>query len=136
VAAGRRKKADDVLVLALACGASPEGAAQKSGLSLRTVYRRLAEPAFRQRVDQVRAEMERRLAGMFTATGMTSLKTFTTLQESASSEAVRLGAARAIIELGCKLRQSVEMNERMAALEARLEALGAELDTPAGAEAP
>jgi hypothetical protein len=136
VAAGRRKKADDVLVLALACGASPEGAAQKSGLGLRTVYRRLAEPAFRQRVDQVRAEMERRLAGMFTATGMTSLKTFTTLQESASSEAVRLGAARAIIELGCKLRQSVEMNERMAALEARLEALGAELDTPAGAEAP
>jgi hypothetical protein len=136
VAAGRKKKADDGLVLALACGASPEGAAQKTGLSLRTVYRRLAEPMFRQRVEQVRAEMVRRTAGMFTAAGMGALKTFTTLQESASSEAVRLGAARAIIELGCKLRQAVEMNERMAALEARLEALCGESEPSEGAQAP
>jgi hypothetical protein len=136
VAAGRKKKADDGLVLALACGASPEGAAQKSGLSLRTVYRRLAEPAFRQQVNQVRAEMVRRAAGLFTAAGMAAIKTFTTLQESATSEAVRLGAARAIIELGCKLRETVEMTERMAALEARLEALWVEPDPPEGAKAP
>jgi hypothetical protein len=136
VAAGRKKKADDGLVLALACGASPEGAAQKSGLSLRTVYRRLAEPAFRQQVNQVRAEMVRRAAGMFTAAGMAAIKTFTTLQESATSEAVRLGAARAIIELGCKLRETVEMTERMAALEARLEAWWVEPDPPEGAKAP
>ena len=136
MASGRKKKADDGLVLALACGASPEGAAQKTGLSLRTVYRRLAEPMFLQRVEQVRAEMARRTAGMFTAAGMGALKTFTTLQESASSEAVRLGAARAIIELGCKLRQAVEMNERMAALEARLEALCGESEPLEGAQAP
>jgi hypothetical protein len=136
VASGRKKKADDGLVLALACGASPEGAAQKTGLSLRTVYRRLAEPAFRQRVEQARAEMVRRAAGLFTAAGLAALKTFTTLQESASSEAVRLGAARAIIELGCKLRQAVEMNERMAALEARLEALCGESEPSEGAQAP
>ena len=136
MASGRKKKADDGLVLALACGASPEGAAQKTGLSLRTVYRRLAEPAFRRQVEQVRAEMVRRTAGMFTAAGLAALKTFTTLQESASSEAVRLGAARAIIELGCKLRQAVEMNERMAALEARLEALCGESEPSEGAQAP
>jgi hypothetical protein len=123
MAAGRKKKADEGLVLALACGATPEGAAQKSGLSLRTVYRRLAQPAFRQRVDQARAEMVRRASGLFTAAGMAAIKTLTTLQESASSEAVRLGAARAIIELGCKLRQTAEVNERMSAVEARLEAL-------------
>jgi hypothetical protein len=57
---------------------------------------------------------------------MASLKTFTTLQESATSEAVRLGAARAIIELGCKLREAVELTERLAALEARLESWLAE----------
>jgi hypothetical protein len=135
MAAGRKKKADEGLVLALACGATPEGAAQKSGLSLRTVYRRLAQPEFRQRVDQVRAEMVRRVAGLFTAAAMASIKTFTTLQESACSEAVRLGAARAIIELGCKLRQAVELNERVAALEARLEALWSGSDTSEGAEA-
>jgi hypothetical protein len=138
MAAGRKKKADEGLVLALACGATPEGAAHKTGLSLRTVYRRLAQSAFRQRIDQARAEMVRRAAGLFTAAGMAAFKTFTSLQESASSEAVRLGAARAIIELGCKLRQAVEINERIAAVEARLEALcaGGESDdigqAPAG----
>ncbi len=130
--AGRNKKADAGLVLALACGASAENAAQKAGVSVRTVYRRLAEPAFRAEVDGVRAEMVRRTAGMLTAAGVASLKTFTTLQESAVSESVRLGAARAIIELGCKLRESVELTERLAALEARLEQwLGG---TPGGSE--
>ena len=126
MAVGRRKKGNAELVLALACGATPESAAQKAGLSLRTVYRRLAQPLFREQVHQVRTEMVRRAAGLFTAAGMASLKTFTTLQESASSEAVRLGAARAIIELGCKLRETVELTERLAALEARLESWLAE----------
>ena len=55
--AGRRRKADADLILALACGATPEHAAQKAGLGLRTVYRRLAEPRFRARVDAVRADI-------------------------------------------------------------------------------
>jgi hypothetical protein len=110
-------------LLALACGATPESAAQKAAFSLRTVYRRLAEPAFGARVREARAEMVRRVAGMLTAAGIGSIKTFTTLQESAVSESVRLGAARAIIELGCKVRESVELTERLTAVEARLEAL-------------
>jgi hypothetical protein len=121
--ADRRRKADAELILALACGATPENAAQRAGFGLRTVYRRLAEPAFRAQVNQLRAEMARRLAGMLTAAGMGAIKTFTTLQESAVSESVRLGAARAIMEWGCKMRESVELMERMAAVEARLESL-------------
>ena len=121
--AGRRRKADADLILALACGATPENAAQKAGFGLRTVYRRLAEPAFRACVNEVRAEMVRRVAGMLTAASIGSIKTFTTLQEAAVSESVRLGAARAIIELGCKMRESVELTERMAAVEARLDSL-------------
>ena len=123
MAAGRKKKADGELVLALACGASPESAALKSGLSPRTVYRRLADPAFRERVNQVRADLARRAAAMLTAAGLGAVQTLTTLQESASSESVRLGAARAVLELGCKLRDVVELAERVAALEARLHAL-------------
>jgi hypothetical protein len=123
VAVGRKKKADAALVVALACGASPESAAQKAGLSVRTVYRRQADPAFRAQVNEVRADMVRRAASLFTAASMPAIKTITTLQESANSEAVRLGAARAIIELGCKLRETVELMERLAALEARLESL-------------
>src|SRR5262249_1425823 len=109
--------------MALACGASPENAAQKAGLSLRTVYRRLAEPAFRAQVQQVRAEIVQRAASMVSAAGLSAIRTLTTLQESAASEAVRLGAARATLELGCKLRQTVELTERVESLEARLEML-------------
>jgi hypothetical protein len=67
---------------------------------------------------------------MFTAAGMAAIKTLTTLQESALSEAVRLGAARATIELGCKLRETAEWSERLAALEGRLEALLGGPDRP------
>jgi hypothetical protein len=121
--AGRRKKADTGLVLALACGATPESAAQKASVSLRTVYRRLADPSFRAQIQEVRADMVRRMSGMLTAAGVGALKTFAMLQESATSESVRLGAARAVIEMGCKLRESVEFMERLEALEARLEQL-------------
>jgi hypothetical protein len=123
MSAGRKRKGDTELVLALACGATPENAAQKTGLSRRTVYRRLSEPAFAAQVNAMRADMVRRSAGMFTAAGMAAIKTLTTLQESANSEAVRLGAARATIELGCKLRETVEWTERVAALERHLESL-------------
>jgi hypothetical protein len=118
--AGRKRKTDAALVVALACGASAEGAAQKAGVSLRTVYRRLAEPDFRAQVEEARTEMTARAVGMLSAASLASVKTFVTLQESAASEAVRLGAARSVIELGCKLRESVELARRMAALEARL----------------
>ena len=122
MARGRRKKADTGLIVSLACGMSVETAAQKAGMSVRTVYRRLADPEFQAQVNEVRADMQRRAAAMLTAAAMAAIKTFTTLQESAQSESVRLGAARSIIELGCKLREIVEFTERLAKLEARMAA--------------
>ena len=38
---------------------------------------------------------------------------------NADSESVRLGAARSLLELGVKLRESVELEERLAELERR-----------------
>jgi hypothetical protein len=109
--------------MALACGASAENAAQKVGLSRRTVYRRLAEPAFCAQVRQACAEIVRRAAGMVSAAGLSAIKTLNNLQESAASESVRLGAARALLELGCKLREDVELTERLGAVETQLENL-------------
>jgi hypothetical protein len=53
-ARGRRKKADTGLIVSLACGTSVETAAQKAGMSVRTVYRRLADPEFVAQVNEVR----------------------------------------------------------------------------------
>jgi hypothetical protein len=133
VAAGRRRKADAALALALACGATPESAAQKADVSLRTAYRRLADAAFRAQVDEVRAEVMRRSTDMFTAAGLSAIKTLMTLQDSAESESVRLGAARAVIELGCKLREKTETTARIAALEGEFETLLGEADRLADA---
>jgi hypothetical protein len=120
---GRRKKAETELVLALACGATPEQAAQKAGVSVRTVYRRLTEAAFRAQVRDLRAGMLERTAAMLTAAGVVSVKTLTKLQESAVSESVRLGAARSTLQLGGKMRESVDFDERLTALEARSQGL-------------
>jgi hypothetical protein len=135
MARGRRKKADTGLIVSLACGASVEAAAQKADMSVRTVYRRLADPQFQAQVNEVRADMLRRAAAMLTAAGMAAIKTFTTLQESAQSESVRLGAARSIIELGCKLREMVEITERLAQLEARMETASTDEGIPARQQA-
>jgi hypothetical protein len=123
VSSGRKRKACAELTLALACGASPEVAAQKSGVSPRTVHRRLADPAFRAGVERLRTEMLQRAVSMSGAASLAAVKTLTALQESAKSESVRLGAARALVDLNCKLRQTAEQQARIEALETQLRQL-------------
>jgi hypothetical protein len=63
--------------------------------------------------------MVKRAAGMLTAASMESVKTLLALQETKVPPAVRLGAARSVLELGTRLRESAELHERMDALERR-----------------
>jgi hypothetical protein len=114
-----RENAEAALLLALACGATVENAARAAGVSPRTAHRRLADPAFRQRLHQVRGAMVERTAGMLTAAAGEAVKTLLALQQETTPAAVRLGAARAILELGTKLREAAELEARLAALEAQ-----------------
>jgi len=112
-----RRQADELLLMALACGATVEAAARKANVSVPTVYRRLQDPEFTQRLTKLRAEMVQRTAGSLTAAGMEAIKTLLALLQASYSGSVRLGAARAVLELGVRLRESVELEERIAALE-------------------
>ena len=114
-----RKKEDESLVLALACGATVEAAARQCKLHERTVYRRMEDPAFRARVQEARGEMVRRSAGMLTAAAGESVRTLLALQRDPTPPAVRLGAARAVLELGIKVRELADLEARIAALEAQ-----------------
>src|SRR5262245_27802022 len=118
-----RKKADTALLLALACGATVEGAARQCRLSERTVYRRLRDPEFRRRLQAVRADMVQRTAGALTAAAAEAVRTLLSLQGPSEPPAVRLGAARAILEIGVKLREAAELEARVAALEQQLHAV-------------
>lgn len=117
--AEQRKKNEDALLLALACGATVEAAARQCGLTDRTIYRRLSEPAFKDRLQALRTDMVARAAGMMTAAAGEAVRTLLQLQKDAPAT-VRLGAARAALELGMKLREVADLEARMAALEARL----------------
>ncbi|MBI1900953.1 MAG: hypothetical protein HYS13_07565 [Planctomycetia bacterium] len=115
-----RQNADEQLLLSLACGASAENAARKAGVCERTVYRRLDDPEFQRRLRKLKTEILQRGVAMITAAQLDAVRTLVELQGHAQAESVRLGAARAILEMGAKLRETVELEERMAALEERL----------------
>jgi hypothetical protein len=109
----------DALALALASGQTITEAAASADLSRRTATRRVAEPDFRRRVAELRAGMVARALGKM-ADGMTAAADTLRALLDAEGESVRLGAARSILELGNKLRESVELEQRLADLEQRL----------------
>ena len=112
---GRRKR-DDALVLALACGQTIRDAARAADIGERTATRRMSDPAFRQRVEKLRSDMVCRALGKM-ADGMADAADKLRQLLAAKSEAVQLGACRALLELGVKLRESVELEQRLIALE-------------------
>jgi hypothetical protein len=116
-----KKKADAILVMTLACGATVEAAAAKAGVAEATVYRRLSNPEFKRRVDTAQAEMIGRTMAMLTASAGEAVKTLLALMREDVQAPVRLGAARATLEIGMKLREVHDMQARIAALEAELQ---------------
>jgi hypothetical protein len=113
---GRRKR-DDALAVALAAGQTLRDAAAAAGIGERTATRRWADPDFRRRVAELRADMVSRATGRM-GDGMAEAADVLRALLKADSQSVRLGACRAMLELGVKLRDSVELEQRIAALEA------------------
>jgi hypothetical protein len=120
MARSNNSRVNEVLLAALACGASQEKAAQQAGVSRSTVQRRLADAAFRRQLDAFRADLVQRTAATLTAAGLEFVKTLVGLTGAGNPPATRLGAARTGLELGAKFRELTSLEERMAALEERV----------------
>ena len=120
----RRGRADGVLVAELARGATYKAAAETAGVSESTARRRMDDPAFRQQVAAVRTEMLGAAIGRLTDALAGSAATLAELATTASSESVRLYAARATLEMTIRLRESLEFSERLDRLEAAAAAKG------------
>ena len=112
--------AEETLLMSLACGSTVETAAIKSGRSTRTVYRRLEDPEFRRHLQKYRLEMRKRACGMLAAGTMEAAKTLISLLGSGHSSTARLGSARAVLDLGLKLNQAIELEDRMTKIEERM----------------
>ena len=94
-----RRGRDPLIVAALAGGATYAQAAETAGVSPATVYRRMADPAFRADVAGERFQVVESIKGRLVTAGPAAVQTLDELASGATSETVRLGAARAILEL-------------------------------------
>lgn len=119
---GDRRNADTVLITALAGGASVAAAAEQAGVSERTVWRRLQDDDFRRRLDEARQQTLQTAVDYLGKASTAAAATLATLLGKEYPPTVRLGAARAILEVGTQLRKAGEYEERIAALEAALAA--------------
>jgi hypothetical protein len=117
-----RHNADDQLLLLLACGATLESAARQAGVSLRTANRRAGDPEFQRKITALRWDMVQRAVGMVTAAMAESVKTLIVLQKETVPHSSRLGAARTMLEIGLKLREQNDLEQRLATLEAQVAA--------------
>jgi hypothetical protein len=115
-----KRNRDTELILALAMGATIASAARQARVTERTVYRRLEDAAFRQKVIEMRHDMVQRSSGMMCASSVEACKTLLGLLGSANPATVRLGAARAILEIGIRIREEVDLVERVVELERRM----------------
>jgi hypothetical protein len=116
VAHGGRKNADSALMIALVAGKTVAEAAVTAGVAERTVYRRLADADFCRRMAELRREMLRTVLDRM-VNGMTAAVDRLLALLHAENESVCLGAARSIFELANKLREYVDLEVRITALE-------------------
>ncbi len=107
------------LVALIASGRTQKDAAKETGIPLRTVARRCADPEFRAEVESARREFLDRALG--------TLSDSTTAAASALAELckhrspwVRLNAGRALLEHATRLREHVALADRIAEVEAML----------------
>lgn len=112
----RKSKGDALLIAMLASGSTIKDAANSAGVSERTARRRLDDPGFCQRVNEAQAALVGQATGVLAA-GMTeAAETLKSLLQ-AQSERTRLSAARAILWLGLKVRETAELEARLLEIE-------------------
>ena len=111
-----RNRGDELLLGALAAGSPVEQAARAAGLSTRTAYRRLADPAFRARLARARDTLIETALGELVDSASEAVATLRALLQ-AEDERVRLGAAKATLEQLLRLRETLTLGQRLATLE-------------------
>jgi hypothetical protein len=113
------KNKDVLLATAIAAGATATAAAQQLNLSLSTVQRRMAEQSFRRLVADLRAEMVASALGRMTDNLTRGAEAVAELLNSPEPH-IRLRAARLLFHTSMRLRDVVDVDERIHELEAEV----------------
>ena len=118
----KRQKSEQTLLESIARGESQTTSATLAGVSRSTVRRRLGDPEFRQQVEKFREEMLDATAGRLAASATKAVETLDGLLDADSPPAVRLAAARSVIEFSFKSREVLSWEKRLADLESSVKA--------------
>ena len=115
-----RHDQDDVIVEALARGECQTAVAKLAGCSATTIRRRLENPEFRNQIERFRETMLDSAAGQLGAILNKAVATLEGLLVKSTPPAVRLAAAKSVIELTIRTREVLSWEKRIAELESRL----------------
>ena len=113
-----KENVNSALLAVLATGATIERAATDTGLSPRTISRRLRNPKFRAALDRIKDAVLGQVISKLTDASARATDTLTALLDC-DSPATRLGAARTILELSVSMRSTIEFSARLTALESK-----------------
>ncbi len=116
----KSRRGDRVLISVLARGETVARAAIEAGVSERTVYRRLAEPEFKGEVARIRGVLMDQAGGRLVASADAAIQCLQDLL-TADGETVRLGAARALLDLSLRVREAAEFEQRLQTVELAME---------------
>ena len=118
MAGGDRKNANSQLLAALATGSTVREASELTGVSQRTISRRLKDSKFKAALDQRKDQI---LTAAVAKLSNASTMAVDTLRElmTCDTNSVRLGAARSILELSVSMRTAMDFADRIAVLEGK-----------------
>jgi len=107
----------------LASGHTVVATAKATKVGERTIFRWLQEPSFKAQIDELRAQAWERAAAFLGTASTSAAATLVKLLDDPNVW-IRLSSARAILEMGARLHESTEVEQRFAEVESRLNIRG------------
>lgn len=114
---GKRQNSDELLIVHLAARKTITETAKLTGISVRTIHRRLEDADFEQRILVRQDEMVNRTIDKLCDASTKAVRTAVKLLDD-PNPSIRLRAVRTILEFGLKLKLQQEILQRTEALEA------------------
>lgn len=111
------RRGENAVILALAQGCSTDEAGRAGGVTGRTVRRWLQDPSFAARVNEVRVQILDRAVGGLVDASTEAVRVLRELMAGSKSDNVRMRAALGILDAVVTMRESLELERRIAALE-------------------
>ena len=118
-ATSRRAAQDEILIAGLASGLSYEEAGKAAGCVGRTVARRMEDAEFARRVASRRGEHVLAVAGQLTALSAEAVEVIRGCMQDGSAR-TRLAAAKTLLELAVKFRNSHDLEVEIAEIRQHL----------------